>query len=284
MIAKKTRKNKSFWFFIFSAAVFGGSLLFWIKFAAPDTFVKITTPEPTKSPTPGQIYISPSVVPTKTPVATPKPTPTPTPTPQITQNILLNVPFTSQAPDGQWSDPIFQNACEEASILIAMRWVNDQPLSKSEVINEITAISNFEERQYGYLPYDLSAADTVKLIKDYYDYQNVAVKYNITAEDIKKELARGNLVMAPINGQKLHNPFYTQPGPERHMLVIIGYDAATSEFITNDVGTRHGTRYHYQENIFEQALQDYPTGVHVPIESVRTAMIVVAPKTTESVL
>ena len=28
--------------------------------------------------------------------------------------LLLDVPFLAQAPFGQWSDPIYQNACEEA--------------------------------------------------------------------------------------------------------------------------------------------------------------------------
>ena len=57
------------------------------------------------------------------------------------RSVLLNVPFTSQAPFANWDDIVFQNACEEASIIMAMRWVNNQSLTQAEANFEIATIS-----------------------------------------------------------------------------------------------------------------------------------------------
>ena len=60
-----------------------------------------------------------------------------------------------------------------------------------------------------------------------------------------------------------------------HMLLVIGYDPNTDEFITNENGTRHGKSYRYKTSVFEDALQDYPTGFHLPIERIEKNMIVI---------
>lgn len=191
--------------------------------------------------------------------------------------ILLDVPFTPQAPFGNWDDIKQQNACEEASVLMAMRWVEGKELSPKQAEEEIIAMSDFEKEKYGHF-YDRSASDTAQLIKDYFDYQKVDVMTDISAEDIKVELAKGNVVIVPVNGQKLHNPYYTPPGPLEHMLVVIGYDTTTNEFITNDSGTRRGEKFRYNENVLDSALSDYPTGYHEPINEVNKTMIVIRPR------
>ncbi len=38
------------------------------------------------------------------------------------KDVLLDIPFTPQAPFGEWSNPIYQDGCEEAVRLIAVRW------------------------------------------------------------------------------------------------------------------------------------------------------------------
>lgn len=192
----------------------------------------------------------------------------------LVQNILLEVPFASQAPFANWQDDIFQNACEEASILMAIRWVEGKSLTKEEAEKEIRAISEFELKTYGHY-HDRSAADTAQLIKDYFNYENIEVVDNIDIDDIKRELGYGNLVITPVNGQKMNNPFYTPPGPLEHMLVIIGYDSKSKEFITNDPGTRHGEKFRYPEAVLEAALRDYLTGRHEPFEEIKKVMIVV---------
>ncbi len=189
--------------------------------------------------------------------------------------LLLEVPFFAQAPFGQWSDPIYQNACEEASLLMAILWVRGiKNISKEEATLELKKIADFEIEKYNNF-YDHSAADTAQIMRDYFNYHNVEIKEDITSEDIVDELLKGNLVIVPINGRRVGNPYYTPPGPLEHMLVIIGYDFHTKEFITNDVGTRHGEKYRYKEDILENALQDYPTGYKESILGINKVMIVV---------
>ena len=189
--------------------------------------------------------------------------------------VLLDVPFTSQAPFGDWKNPIFQNACEEASLLMAILWVRgEKTISKEQATVELTNFADFETKKYNNF-YDHSAKDTAQIMRDYFEYNNIEVKENIDAGDIINELSKGNLVIVPVNGQKLENPFYTSPGPIEHMLVIIGYDFSAQEFITNDSGTRHGEKYRYPEDILENALQNYPTGNKEAILEISKAMIVV---------
>lgn len=195
---------------------------------------------------------------------------------QKSEIILYDVPFTSQAPLGNWRDLRQENGCEEASAIMAMAWVRGKgKFVPAEAEKEIIRAADYELEKYGDF-HDTSARDTAeRIFKDYFKYADVEVKYDIGAEDIKKELLRGNLAVVPVNGQKLENPFYKPPGPIVHMIVIIGYDGASKEFITNDPGTRHGENFRYKEEVLEGALQDYPTGFHEPIEKIRTAMIVV---------
>lgn len=83
-------------------------------------------------------------------------------------------------------------------------------------------------------------------------------------------------MVVPTNGRALGNPNFTAPGPERHMLVLIGYDPETKEFITNDPGTRQGRHYRYHEEVLFSAIRDYPTGDRVPITSVSKPGIIVS--------
>jgi hypothetical protein len=192
------------------------------------------------------------------------------------ENILLDVPFIAQAPFGEWENPVFQDACEEAALIISMLWLENKEFTKEQTRDEIKKMSDFELEKYGEYR-DRSATDTVQLMKDYYGYYNIEAKYNIGIEDIKSELKQGNLVVVPVNGQILKNPYYTPPGPERHMLVIIGYNTKTKEFITNDSGTRQGKGFRYPEQQVFDSIRDYETGYHIPILEIRKTMIVVGP-------
>jgi hypothetical protein len=267
-------------FVIFILLALGGGF-FWL--AKKYNFFRIEREELISNGTPNPtIVFSPSTTPIKTPTPSVKASPTPTPRPSSVtsgapQNILLSVPFFAQAPFGEWDDPIFQDGCEEASVIMAWHWVQGTAVTKEQAKQEIIAISEFEDKTYGHAP-DRSAADTARLFEDYYGYKNIEVRAGIGAKDIKEALLAGNLVITPVNGRILKNPFYTAPGPEHHMVVVIGYDSKTDEFITNDIGTRHGEKFRYSVLHFQESLQDYPTGDHLPSIFGDTAMIVVAPK------
>lgn len=191
------------------------------------------------------------------------------------EKVLLSVPFTSQAPFGDWRDSRQQNGCEEASVLMAVSWARGQTFSKNEALEKILSASKFLEEKYGEYR-DSSSADTLNwLIKDYLGYSQAVLKEEITVEDIINELNQGNLVITAMNGQIMHNPYYTPPGPYEHMIVIRGYDPEKKSFITNDPGTRHGELFSYDAKVLYDAIRDYPTGYRELITNIEKKMIVV---------
>ena len=191
------------------------------------------------------------------------------------KTVLLDVPFTAQAPLGNWKDPRQQHGCEEASVLMALRWARGKTLFATQAQQQILAMADWEQKKYGNYV-DTSAIDTAeRLVKKYAGYENVSVRYDIGVQDIKDELDNGNVVVAPMNGRLLKNPYFKRPGPLQHMLLIRGYDNTRGEFITNDPGTRRGKGYRYPYAILMGALRDYPTGNNEEIKNVRTAMIVI---------
>lgn len=192
--------------------------------------------------------------------------------------VLFSVPFTAQAPFGKWEDLRQQDGCEEAAALMAVSWARGESFTLAEAEAEIIAISDYEQEHYGNY-HDTSVADSVaRIYKDYFGYSRVSVRYGISIQDIKDELYGGNIVVVPTNGRLLGNPYFTPPGPDRHMLVVKGYDPTTNEFITNDNGTRWGESYRYHEAVLYNAVMDYPTGYHEPLQSIVKAMIVVQPQ------
>lgn len=193
------------------------------------------------------------------------------------KNINFNVPFTSQAPLFEWKDARQQDACEEASVLMAMAWVNNEKnKTKTAWRDAIVTLANWEQNKYKEHR-DVALADVVaRLFKKYFSYEAVTLKAVSSAADILKELENGNLVLIQTNGQKLKNPNFTGLGPERHMLLIKGYDYKKKEFITNDPGTRRGADYHYPEKIIFSALRSYKTGYKLPFGPLKREMIVVS--------
>lgn len=214
-------------------------------------------------------------------------TPTPSEVPEveieeppvvIPNQVHHTVPFTAQAPFGEWSDPRQQDACEEATTLMAVKWARSETIASRELAKgELLKIADFQTKSYGDNR-DTSAQDTLsRIFKDYYQFNNVKLVPSITSEqEIIRELAKGNLVITPMNGQALNNPGFTAPGPERHMVLVIGYDNTTEEFITNDPGIRAGQDYRYPYTTFFRAIRDYETGYHLPITSTEKPMIVIS--------
>ena len=193
--------------------------------------------------------------------------------------ILQEVPFISQAPFGNWEDERQQHGCEEASAIMAMGWVLGKTFTSGQALEEIISISDFELKNYGEFR-DTSARDTAEwILRGYYKYAKIEIKENIGLADVKRELFKGNLVIVPVNGQKLGNQFFTPPGPKEHMIVIGGYDSVTKEFIVNDPGTKHGEGLRYGSDILDGALADYKTGNGLGAAEIKKVMIVVYPLT-----
>jgi hypothetical protein len=195
------------------------------------------------------------------------------------EKVYLPVPFICQAPSGDWSRP-WQDACEEAAIVMGMNYVQGrisegEESRKGRMGKDILDLINFQLREYGRHK-DLTAQESAQLIKDYYHYQNVLVKEEATIMDIKNELAVGKVVIAPMAGRLLCNPYYTPPGPAYHYLLFKGYDDATGEFITNDAGTKRGRNYRYMYKVAYNAIHDW-TGEKSTVEHGKKVVIILSP-------
>lgn len=188
--------------------------------------------------------------------------------------ILHSVPFASQAPFGDWSDQRQQDGCEEASILMAIKWARGESLSKEEALKEILAASDYILEKYGkYRDTDLDDALTW-IVRDYFAFEEAEVRKNISKADLITLLKEGHVIAAPMNGRTLKNPNFTPPGPINHMLLIRGYDPIKKVFITNDPGTRRGELYEYDEDLLFSALRAYPTGYHEPNNELRKDILI----------
>ena len=212
-----------------------------------------------------------------TSVVTPFVPRTPLPSPSsLPSSVLYQVPFMAQAPLNEWDIQLFQDGCEEASLALAYRFVvGSFEASPEDIRAEIVAMSKFQDETYG-VAHDRSAWDTARLYEDYYDAGSAQVAYDVSLEDMKRALANGSVLVVPMNGRTLANPFYNAPGPDRHMVVVIGYDQERNEFIVHDVGTRQGASWRYDMNHFLESMRDYPTGTYAPIVQERRAMVVVS--------
>lgn len=170
--------------------------------------------------------------------------------------VNLSVPFAPQAPFGNWAQP-YQDACEEAAIIMIERFFRGASLSLQAMDTEILRMVKFQEERYGFY-IDSNAAETARLTEEFYPHLSARVITDPSVNDIREALEKRIPVLALVNGQKLGNPFYTPPGPDRHALTIKGVTG--DKFITNDPGTRRGADFVYPMSTVMNALEDYDGG------------------------
>lgn len=168
-------------------------------------------------------------------------------------SVRIQMPFASQAPGGNWDDP-YQEACEEASLLLVHHYLTKEPLDNAIMDRSILDLVAWETEQ-GY-PQDVTIAQLADITRDKFGYSAEVIEGgDVTIERIEEELAQGNPVITPLQGQDIGNPYFSGDGPPYHMLVIIGYN--DSQFITHDVGTRHGANYAYKKEVIMNAIHDW---------------------------
>jgi len=182
------------------------------------------------------------------------PNPNPSPNPQSEVN--LPVPFTPQAPHANWDMP-YQEACEEASALMAIRYAFGNPIfSPNDADAGIRDLVRVNEETLGN-PVDQTIAQLRDLMLEIDPKLSVRLLKNPQREELKEELSRGNVIIVPLEGRKLKNPFFQSPGPLYHMLVLRGY-TRDGFFITNDPGTKRGEGYLYPFERIMEAMHDWP--------------------------
>lgn len=229
--------------FLVAILLIGGAVFIYKKLDLDENTIK----EPIPS---AQVYKSPVVSSTSTPTISTSPT--------SFLEINIDVPFTVQAPNANW-DEIHQEFCEEASVLMAVSYIKGWDIPNAQIADQkMFEIKAFEEKRFGYYK-DTTAEETAIILREFYGINNVEVVYDPTIEDIKKALDERKVITVPAAGRQLGNPYFRQPGPLYHMLVIKGY-TKEGNFITNDPGTRHGADFIYSPAVLMNANHDWNGG------------------------
>lgn len=173
------------------------------------------------------------------------------------KKVSLAVPFSSQAPFGDWSEP-WGSACEETTALMIDAYYSDTGLSKEQARDGILGLVEWENVYLGYNK-DTNAAETAKMINAFFPWETTIVE-NPKLEDLKAEINAGRPVIIPAAGKRLRNPNFRNGGPDYHVLLLHGYDDAAKTFIANDPGTSHGLDYRYSYDTIMDAIHDMVPG------------------------
>ncbi|MFA5061929.1 MAG: C39 family peptidase [Patescibacteria group bacterium] len=176
------------------------------------------------------------------------------------QTVNLNVPFTSEAPDGLMVGN-WKNACEEASIVMIEQFYAGNTTTKLPT----TQAKNLMNRYFGIANKifggnaNENAKQIAQLMNQYSTSSAATIVQNPTLDQIKDELNTGRPVIALIYGKGLNPRIdFLVGGSYYHTFVIVGYDNNTNEFIVNDVGDlRQGLDLRYKYDIVLGALHDY---------------------------
>ncbi|MBT7553059.1 hypothetical protein HN670_01150 [bacterium] len=165
----------------------------------------------------------------------------------MANSINLAVPFTSQAPTTNWQQP-FQDACEEASVLMVDYYYKNQVMPEPKEVEVILfemvdwQIDNWGDH------HNLTMSELADFITTTFGYQTELIP-DLTPAKVIRYLDLGQPIIIPANGHLLDNSNFSGDGPEYHMLVIKGYQ--DNYFVTNDPGTRKGANFIYtSENVF----------------------------------
>ncbi len=184
-----------------------------------------------------------------------EPSPEPAPEKTLPEKLLLSVPFTPQAPTAN-CDELHNEACEEASVLMANAFFQGDTrsiLPADEAEAEIEKLTAWQQKNLGYY-LSIDSEEAVRMIQEVYGLQAEVVR-KFDEDSIKKALSEQKLVLVPVNGRELGNPYFRQPGPIYHMFVIKGYDK--NGFIVNEPGTKRGKDYRYTYDTIRGAVGDY---------------------------
>ena len=170
-------------------------------------------------------------------------------------SVNLAIPFTSQAPSYNWDQP-FQDACEEASFLMIDYYYQHKdfpaPLQIEDMLLDMIA---WQENNWdGH--FNLPVAKVAELAHSYFDYA-IEIVEDLDTDKIESYLDRGLPIIIPADGHILEQPYFSNDGPDYHMLVIKGY--VDGNFISNDPGTWRGADFIYSYENLMASIADWDT-------------------------
>lgn len=171
-------------------------------------------------------------------------------------DVYLDVPYTSQAPEKNWEEP-WQNACEEAAVLMVDAFIKGYGLSPLSAKDELQRMIAWEKERGWFTSID--STKVAQLFTDYLGYKKeVTIITNPSVVQIKKLLDAGKPVLALADGKILKNKYYSNGGPDYHAFIIRGYTA--DSFITNDPGVNRGANFIFPINNVMESLRDWNGG------------------------
>ncbi len=172
--------------------------------------------------------------------------------------VILDVPYVSEAPDGNWTGS-WINACEEASITMVHRFYQGESTTTIAESKEfMTPLFNEQKRLYK-SDMNSDSERTLDLIKKFADF-NGEIITDPTIDSIKNEIRNGRPVISLHYGVDLQNPNvpFKPTGSAFHMIVVVGFNDETQQFIAHDNGdTKEGINHGYSYDIFMNSLHDY---------------------------
>lgn len=190
----------------------------------------------------------------------------------LPSSFMHAVPFTSQAPLGVWN-AIFQEACEEASMyMVAVAERKSASLSPAAVQEELLRLVRHEEERG--LGVSISLDAVAEVLHAIYGIDSYVLE-EPALEDVRNVLF-DSLVILPVSGEELANPHYRYPYPPYHMVVVIGYDDVSREFVTHDPGTKFGKEYRYSYDLVMEAMHDW-SGSNATVRNEGAKRVLVIP-------
>ncbi|OGH64801.1 MAG: hypothetical protein A2821_01465 [Candidatus Magasanikbacteria bacterium RIFCSPHIGHO2_01_FULL_41_23] len=171
-------------------------------------------------------------------------------------DVNLIVPYASQAPERNWDQP-WQDACEEAALLMLDAYYKGYGLSPLSAKDEMQKMIDWETEQGWGGSVDIEHIK--KIANDYLNFKKkIIIVENPSVEQIKKFIDVGNPVLVVADGKVLPNKYYANGGPMYHALIIRGYTA--DKFITNDPGVNRGANFVFPIEAVMNALHDWNDG------------------------
>ena len=189
--------------------------------------------------------------------------------PKLPFAVILQVPFTSQAPTGNWDR---NEDCEETSIVMATAFLNGQTgdrMPAGDAQKAIIQLKAWENINQGYND-DTGADATTKMAEGAFGL-HVTQIHGYSETDLKMALAANHPVLLPINAKLLHNPKYLNGGPQYHMILVRGYQHG--RFIVNDPGTESGDGNEYSFETLKNAAADWDNNLQSMDLSRKVALV-----------
>ncbi len=225
---------------------------------ASSTRASVQVAGDTNSPVEGGVATSTHYILLSSPITVPKKVDPFANNGPLPAGVNLAVPFTSQAPTGDWGEP-YQDAGEETAAIMVDAYYRgiSGTIPSDQATRAIDAIVGYEDSSSGYSK-DAGADETARFIKGYFKYHEVVVAPLTDVVQLKRALANGFPVIVPIDGKLLPNLNLRNGSPIYRMLVVKGY--VKNMLMINDPGARNGADVIYTLTAFIHAVHDWNGG------------------------